>query len=217
MKKQIISCLLVFAILFSACLAFAEDFTLRSGIKFGDTMEDIVAKETTLTRESDTSNSFTGKVAGYSDVECTFAFDDDGKMKSMSYWFSGSVCTSKSTANDIYDTIRKSMVRQYGSGLGNTGGSCHLITGPAIDSMALWVYLFGSLDGYDGNYIDYDEWIVDVEDYHVKIDLISYYYRDSKYNYTYMVSASYLKYTDEDYDAAVKAKRGEQEEIDSDF
>ena len=83
--------------------------------------------------------------------------------------------------------------------------------------MAITVYVFGSLDGYSADYTDYDEWIVDCDDYHVKIDMTSYYLRDKSYNYTYTVSLSYHYYTDEDYDAAVREKQGERQEVDDDL
>ena len=132
--KRLISAVLCIALLLSCCsVACADsDFKLRNGILFGDTIDDIVAKETTLTRNSDTSNSFTGKIAGYSGAECTFGFDDDGKLITMNYHFPSSICTSRDMMNDVYKTIYQSLNRQYGSPLGNVGGSCHLILGPAF-------------------------------------------------------------------------------------
>ncbi len=209
---------LVFVIGIST-FAFAEDgFTLRNGILFGDTMADILNKETKLTRSGDDSNSFKGTIAGYSGAECTFSFDDDDKLVSMNYTFGSSICgSSRDTTKDVYKKLYDSVVRQYGKPLGNTGGKCYLITGPAIDSMSLVVYLLGTLDGYKGDYIDYDEWTLRYDEYNVKIDLISYYYRDKDYDYHYTVGLSYHKYTDAEYDAKVQEKKGEQEEIDNDI
>lgn len=201
----------------SACLAESGEFTLRNGILFGDTMEDILAKETKLTRQSEDSNWFSGTIAGYSNAECGFYFDDDGRLKSMCYNFGNEICTARDVTRDVYKTLYDSVCRQYGTPLGNTGGTIHLISGPAFEHMGLYVYLLGALDGYDGDYIDYDEWVVDQADYHVKIDMISYYYRDKDYNYHFAVSLSYQKYTDADYAAALKAKRGELDEIDDDI
>ena len=58
--KKTASVLGLFALsLFFVCCALAEaEFPLRSGIHFGDTMEDILSKEKTLVRESDESNIF---------------------------------------------------------------------------------------------------------------------------------------------------------------
>lgn len=204
-----------------SCMSFAladDDFTLRSGIKFGDTMEDILAKETTLVRTTDESNfTFTGKIAGYDDAGCIFYFDDDGKLIDMDYTFIN-LCTSKDTTNDVYKKLYQSLVRQYGSPLGNTNGSCNLITGKAMENMALWVYFFVPLmDNFAGNYIDYDEWIVEADGYSVKIDLISYYVRDATYKYQYFLDLSYHYFTDADVEEARNEKQSAQAEIDSDL
>ena len=83
--------------------------------------------------------------------------------------------------------------------------------------MAVFVGLFGGLDGYFGDYADYDEWIVDTDGGHVKIDLIAYYYRDDVFNYSYFVSLSCKFNTDADYDAAWQEKQAERAEVDNDL
>lgn len=206
--------LLVCLLLLNMNVFAEEEFTLRNGILFGDTMEDILQKEQTLIRSGDDSTSFTGRIAGFDGATCDFEFDDDDKLISMTYGFD---CSSKDSMKDDYKTLYSSLVRQYGAAEGNTGGSCELITGPAISRMAMWVYLFGEVDGWAADYYDYDEWIIDCSDYHVKIDLVSYYYRNSDYEYTYIIDLSYHKYTDEDYEAAVQEKATEREEIDNDL
>lgn len=190
-------------------------FQLRNGIQFGDTIETIVEKETTLQRTSETSNEFEGTIAGYSGASCLFGFDDDGHMKSMKYSFDH--CTSRDSTNEVYKKLYQSLVRQYGSAKGNTGGACELIMGPAIGSMALYVYVLGEFEGYSADYYDYDEWIIDTDEYHVKIDLVSYYYRDSDYKYTYYVDLSYYMYTDEEYQEALDEKRQERNDVDNDL
>ncbi len=206
-----------------SCISFAladDEFTLRSGIKFGDTMDDILAKETTLVRKSEDGNeylSFLGKIAGYDDAGCTFYFDDDGKLNDVWYTFIN-VCTSKDTTNDVYKKLYQSLVRQYGTPLGNTNGSCYSITGKAILNMSLWVHYFVPLnDNFAGNYINYDEWIVKADGYNVKIDLISYYVRDATYEYQYFLDLSYHYFTDADVEEALNEKKSEQEEVDRDL
>ena len=197
--------------------SFAEEgFSLRNGIVFGDTIETILQKETSLVREGDDSNWFKGKIAGYNDAECGFYFDDDGKLISMDYGF-GNSCTSRDSTDDVYKKLYQSLNRKYGKPKGNTGGTTYIITGPAIDRMGFYVYLLGSLDNYKGDYYDYDEWVIDQDDYHVKIDLISYYYRNSDYEYSYFVDLSYHYFTDEDLEAAINEKVTEQEEVDNDL
>ena len=217
MKK--IFCTMLCLILTLSCFPVAhaaDDFTLRNGILFGDTMEDILSKETTLVRESDDSNFFKGKIAGYSNAACSFTFDNAGGLAEMTYTFDDS-CTSKDTMNEVYDTLYQSLKRQYGTPLGNTGGSCHLITGNALFRMALYVYLLGGSDGYSGSYADYDEWVVDCNGYHVKIDLASYYYRNKDYKYSYFCDVSYHYFTDADLEAARTEKQNERQEVDNDL
>ena len=52
---------------------------------------------------------------------------------------------------------------------------------------------------------------------YVKIDLVSYYWRDRDYNYYYYISLSYYRYTAEELEQAIQEKYQEQEEIDNDL
>ena len=214
--------MLVSLILLVSCFsnAFAaEDFTLRNGIKFGDTKEEVLTKETTLTRESEDSFTFEGKIAGYSGAQCQFCFyNNDGKLTDMVYKFDQDVCTSREIMNDVYKKLYDSLNRQYGTPLGITGGNCYLITGEAFDNYAICSLVSQEYEDCSANYAGYDEWVVDCDGYHVKIDLISYYFGFSKYDlYCYRVDLSYHYYTDEDYEAAVQEKEGEHQEVDDDL
>lgn len=214
MKRNRLFIFVTILLVFLNNIAFAEEFELRNGIHFGDSLDTIVKKETTLTRSDDTSSSFVGRIAGFDDSTCDFDVGENDKLISMNYKFD---CYSKDDTTNKYKTLYDSLVRKYGNPEGNTGGNCDLITGPAISSMALWVYLFGELDGWSADYYDYDEWIVDLADYHVKIDLVSYYYRNSDFEYTYSINLSYLKFTDEDYQKEIDKKTNEQKEVDNDL
>ena len=86
-----------------------------------------------------------------------------------------------------------------------------------MSNMTVWVYLFGTFNGWSADYYDYDEWTVDCDDYHVKIDLVSFYYRNSDYEYTYKVNLSYKQYTDAEYQAALDEKKTEREAVDNDL
>lgn len=215
MKKVVATVLCIVVMLSQVIPASAEAFTLRNGILFGDTMEEILEKESSLVRDSDDSNWFTGKVAGRDNTKVGFAFDDDEKLESMVYGFQD--FSSKDSMNEHYQTLYQSLVRQYGKPIGNTGGRVELISGPAFERMALIVYFLGELDGCSGAYNDYDEWTLDTDGGHVKIDLISYYFRNAQYDYTYYVDLSYYFYTDEDYENAMNEKIAETSEIDNDL
>ena len=212
----LVCCVLLITCFIQSGLA-EKEFTLRNGILFGDTMDDILKKETSLTRLSETSNTFKGRVAGYNDTECIFFFDSNQKLISMDYSFANNICTTRESTNDVYKKLYQSLSRQYGKPKGNTGGTTYIITGPAIDRMGIWVYLLGALDKNSGDYYDYDEWIVDTDSYHVKIDLISYYYRNQDFEYFYFVDLSYHQFTDDDLQAAIDNKLDEQNEVDNDL
>lgn len=219
--KKVISLFIALTLIVSCGLvAHAdEDFTLRNGIRFGDTLEEIVAKEKTLKQRESEPNWFDGTIAGVDDSEAGFFFDDDDKLTDMVYAFDGfgNDYKSRDDASNVYSSLYRSIVKKYGKALGNTGGNVELITGKAISRMAFTVYLLGGLDGYDADYIDYDEWVVDCTDGHVKIDLISYYYRNSDYEYNYSVDLSYHFYTDAEYQAAVDEKKAERQAVDDDI
>lgn len=220
MKKTITCLLSMLLVLCCVTPAFAEEeFTLRNGIKFGDTIEEILEKETSLTRKDDDSSWFSGTIAGYKDSEAGFFFDDDGKLVEMAYVFNqfGNDYKARSDVSDVYATLYRSIVNKYGSPIGNVGGTTELITGSAITRMSVMVYIFGGLDGYDGDYLDYDEWVIDCTNGHVKIDLISYYYRDADYNYNYDVDLSYYFYTDAEYEEALNEKIAERKAVDDDI
>lgn len=217
MKKMMKTLLCVLLIL--SCVPFAlaeDDFTLRSGIVFGDTLEQIVSKETTLMQDADDPNTFKGKIAGYDDADCHFLFDSDGSMYDMCYSFD-EACTDRDATKDVYQKLFDSLKRKYGAPLGNTGGSCYIMTGSAVTRMALYVGLLRNVGGCDTDYMDYDEWIVEKENYDVKIDLVSYYWRDRDYNYYYYISLSYYRYTAEELEQAIQEKYQEQEKIDNDL
>ena len=220
--KKLCSLILAAILLMSTAVApaLADDFTLRNGIHFGWTLEQIEAVET-LTKNDDLITTddgshieYKGKIAGYDDSVCMFFFDVDGKLTDMRYDFDA---TSRDDASSMYSTLSKSLTRQYGKPLGNTGGTLNIITGEAFDHFGLMVYLYTYLLNGGGDYYDYDEWIIDVNDYQVKIDLISYYVRNSSYEYTYKVVLSYKRFTDEDRLNALIENMAEQEAIDNDL
>lgn len=209
---------------FSVCCAEADtSFPLRSDIEFGDTKEEVFAKETTLEGRGeytlnpfvdDNAYLFRGKIAGYSNAKCIFYFNETDQLVSMNYSFADE-CSSRDRTNDIYKALYQSLTRKYGNSIGNTGNQVELITGPAFDRMGFYVFIM--TDGDPRNCIDYDEWIVDVDNDHVKIDLVSYYWRDSQYDYHYSVDLSYHFYTEAEYQDAINKKHAEREEVDNDL
>lgn len=218
MKNRMLYCFISMLLFFSS-VASAEEFSLRNGIVFGDTLE-IVKQKETLTIQSGSEEKtdkvwFDGAIAGM-DGSVRFDFDEEtGKLTDMLYDFDSK--EDKNFVDNDYSTLEKSLKRKYGDPLGNTGGSLYIITGTAIENAAtiigLWKYM---LDG-DGDFRDYDEWIVEADGYKVKIDLISYYYRTKEYDYSYKNAVSYHYFTDEDYQNAIQEKKDENAIVDNDL
>jgi len=217
--KRVTSLVLVCILLFG-CLsgAIAEDFQLRNGIQFGDDLETVKSKETLTIQDGSTDKTnkvwFDGKIAGI-EGSVRYDFDEEtGKLIEMLYIFDET--TSKDTVDSNYTTLYQSLVRKYGNPLGNTGGSIYTIIGSVFEYWALHKWLTELLDGKN-DYRDYDEWIVNCDGYNVKIDLVSWYDRDSSFNYTYTNGISYHYYTDEDLLNKIQEKMDENAAVDSDL
>ena len=221
MRKSLVLLLALVLLMFISVNAFSEnDFQLHNGVLFGDTLETVKAKEEgTLTIQSDSEEKtdkvwFDGTIAG---MEGSVRFDFDEKtntLTDMLYSFDSS--SNKDSIDNQYSKLRDSLIRKYGTPLGNTGGTLHAITGTAIEYAATLILLYQYIEG-DGDLRDYDEWIVDSNGYHVKIDLVSVYYRTKNYDYTYLNSLSYHYYTDEDLINYLNEKQAENDIIDNDL
>lgn len=217
MKKVL--CLLVLVSMLFSGSALADEFVLRNGIVFGDTL-DIVKQKETLTIQSSSEDKdnnvwFDGTIAGM-EGSVRFDFDEEtGKLTDMLYSFDSK--TDKDFVDNDYSTLFQSLSRKYGTPLGNSGGSLHIITGLAIEYPATIIGLYRYLIEGAGDFRDYDEWVVEADGYKVKIDLSSYYVRDKDYNYTYYNALSYHFFTDADYAAAIKGKMEENAAIDNDL
>ena len=217
MKKTILL-LLTAMIVFSCQHCLAEDFVLRNGILFGDSFDTIKQKETlTFYSEEDDKSElqYKGKIAGI-DGRVFYYFDiETGKLTDMLYKFDSE--SSKDPIDADYSTLYSSLVRKYGTPLGNTGGSLNIITGKAIESGAGYIGFYKYLLNGDGNYRDYDEWIVETDDGSVKIDLFSFYVRSKDYDYYFYNYLSYHYFTIDDLANALQEKIDENTAIDNDL
>lgn len=198
--------------------AHADDFQLRNGIIFGDTLDIVKQKETLPYKKSNESNVKVwfgdGKISGI-DGQVRFDFSEDtGELIDMLYSFASS--EKKDFVDNDYSKLQSGLIRKYGSPLNNPNGKLNIITGPAFEYSSTVIVLFQYIKG-DGDIRDYDEWIVHCDGYNVKIDLVSYYYRDKDYKYTYANLLSYHYFTDDDSINALKQQQEEIETIDNDL
>lgn len=216
--KKIMILLLVTMLFFTCQHVFAEDFTLRNGIVFGDSFEKVKEKETlSFSSEEDDKSEleYKGKIAGI-DGRVIYYFDEEtGKLTDMIYKFDSE--TSKDPIDSDYSKLYSSLVRKYGTPLSNTGGSLHLITGKAIESGAGYIGLYKYLLSGDGDYRDYDEWIVETDEGSVKIDLFSFYVRSKNYDYYFYNYLSYHYFSSDELINALQEKQDENTAIDNDL
>lgn len=218
--KKTVSILLALLLVLSLCTgALADEFTLHSGIVFGDTLETVKEKEagkmTIQDGSKDKTNKvwFNGTIAGM-EGHVRYDFDEDtGKLIEMLYTFNG--MPKSDECDDAYKTLKDGLLRKYGSPLGNTGGTIHIITGQGFEYAAMLINLYESTNIGSGDIRDYDEWIVECDGYYVKIDLVSFYIKASDTDYK--INLSYHYFTDKDRENAVQEKKNKENSVDDDL
>lgn len=221
--KKLFAILLACSMLLGGAPALAEEsgFTLRNGVKFGDTVDEVKAKETfeVDTTQGDEYNLYMAKgtVAGISDTEIWYRFDEMTGLLYDVRWSLPSYYSADSSDND-YSKLYKAFVSKYGDPLGYSNGSCYIITGSAIEAAATIGYLYKELLDGVGDIRDYAEWDVKVGNgEHVKIELVQYYYGTSYSDMQYYINVGYSDFTDEELENALKEKREENEAVMNDI
>ena len=195
MKKMVCFALALVLSLSVATVLADGDFVLRSGILFGDTLETVHAKETTLTIEDGSVGKtnkvwFAGVISGYNG-SARFDFDQTtGGLTDMLYSFES--FSTMDQSNSQYEVLRAGLIRKYGQPLNNPEGTYHAVKGLSFEHSQILIDLWKQLGEGQGkgdvNY--YDEWIVECDGYNVKIDLVNYYY-GVRGTYYYSVDLSY--------------------------
>jgi len=215
--KRLLAILLVLLLGLSAVSACAEEtFTLRNGIQFGDSIAEVRAKETIPFKEDecDDTKLWTkkeGTVAGFSNVQIAYFFDEEGKLEEVKWQLPSRSTTDSSDAD--YEKLYKAFVSKYGSALGYTNDKCHIITTTAMDGGVMMAYLYDMLDGY-GDVRDYDEWVHEYgSDHNVKIDMCQFYYGTSYSSLSYNIWIGYKYFSDADLKEAQQEKQNEQQEV----
>jgi len=218
--KRLLAIVLTCALLLGCMPALAaEEFTLRNGVKFGDTMDEVRAKETLAFKayeEGATSLSTEkGVVAGISDVSITYFFDDNNQLEEVRWNLPSRTYVDSSDSD--YAALYKAFASKYGTPLGYDNGSCYIITGSALEGAVTIYSLYELLDGI-GDMRDYDEWDVTYgDDDHVKIEIAQYYWGTSYSDRKFSINVGYKHFTDADLEAAQQEKREENEAVMNDI
>jgi len=155
-----------------ANLGFAEGFSMRNGVEFGMTLEEIEKVETFSRDKSKNQEVYSygyGKISGIDGSCVEYHFDQNGKLNSLEINFSEENKNNPMIKED-YVKINSLLEDKYGKPLGNKNGECYFLRGNEFNSVLSNYTLFKML----GTVI-YDEWLLETEDGHIKIDHFCFY------------------------------------------
>lgn len=183
--RRVISILTAIIIIIATASAFAEgttmegDFSIRSGIKFGMSINEVRGIETNSAGETSTKDSATmGTITqlGYhadsiAGVPCSgksttlnYCFNSTGKLEAIHYWYG---YYNRNSASSYYKEIYNLMCEKYGTPLFNDDGGLFDICSPAFDN-----YFLSKAYGGKNTIPAYSEWLVEYDDTWVVIDVV---------------------------------------------
>lgn len=237
--KHVFSLILTLGLLFAATIASAEEFSLHNGITFGDTMDEVLAKETFAIKsvndgsEKDSDENQNSDEGGennkndslFSIIALPYSIitEDDTLAgipgSSITYRFNKDKVLREaiyhfaafSINSSEYKEINSGLVKKYGTPLGYSNGDNYIVTGSSLPMAVIMTSLTKLADGY-ADISNYDEWDVDAGDYHVKVDQVEYYYGFSYNKLNYSHTVGYMYFTDEDLENMKKEKENERTE-----
>ena len=143
--KKLICSFLILVLSLSVTASYAENnqFSVRGGITFDTTKEDIIAYEQSLGNEIVDHNDFSDNVlccknisfAGYEEVQVDYYFDSDGHLTSIVYQFKDYYDFNNGApeAKKLYEVIDNGLSK-YGAPIA-TGNEQLVIDDAAIDAL----------------------------------------------------------------------------------
>lgn len=226
--KKAISILLVILILIVCGIevGIAEDFSIRNGIKFGMSMDEVAEIEeanNSIVEKSEYSVSATANVAGFDDCHIYYGFTDN-QLVSISYnWghYYGSDYSELekffSDSNEKYDVIEKHLSEKYKQiGYIDNGKIIYIPFGNEYDLLCITSQNNGNYDVHG-----FKQYLANDGSDYVDI-LICSYTRDTKDGFGFKVLSGdfQVKYNfipKEEYDSVVNEINDLQNKIDSDL
>lgn len=215
--KKILCILLTLSLFMMTSVSFAEAFTLRNGIHFGDTLEEVKAKET-LEIKSQTENELVTKsgVLANVDVDSVIYRFENNKLVSV-LW---EVVDSRNNFYPpmVFDDLNTALTAKYGKSDSTDTDSYFLVKGAAIEEMMeLMVedfsFMLGMLMGEAGP-LKQCEWEIESQgNENVKIDLLYYQVAEEDFR----VRLSYDLYTDEELEELKKQDQSDEQSIQNDL
>lgn len=221
MKKilMVFLMVLVLSIIFTS-LASAEEkgFKLRNGIWFGDSMDDVMAKETLRIQSVDQDNNRIrteyGPVAGIDNVQIIYLFDSSKRLVEV-HW-SPYNYQSKDKADSAYSDLKNALIRKYGQFLEEQENEDVPIYSRILLIGLSNIKELERLGSYDSSISLYTGWSIDLEnEKNMKIDL---WQTTTKGKYARIeLGLSYFQFTDEELEASLQQIKDNQEAIDDDL
>ncbi len=204
--KRVLAILLVMLLCLPA-VAIGEEFVLRNGIVFGDSMDDVLTKETEpiaeVDRERGVIRTEPGQISNIYGTFVEFVFNDDGKLKQMNYRYPAFELDFAITG--CYDLINEGLVEKYGKPLSDKETETVIQRGLSYNGAFIAVF--------SGGYVlSSDDWFVDDEGYSIKIEHISYYDGSNK---VYEHNLSYAIVTDEELQSLDNERQENKNSLDS--
>lgn len=192
MKKWKIGITVFFSVIITSINVFAnDDFELRKGIRFGDTVDEVKQKETIefedlseygFEEKEDEEgyliiNTLEDEIMGIDGSIIHYKFKD-GSLVDMQYAFGED--ESSSSCNGNYDVLLTSLIKKYGNPIDKANKTSSIpITTSAIDDMLSitennGMEVLGATIENELNIEDIDEWLLYYDNYGVKIDLVKF-------------------------------------------
>lgn len=216
--KKFISILLAMIIAMASVSAFAEatamegEFSIRNGIKFGMTIDEVEKIETGINSLSpgnreyaenkDTMSYYVDSIAGINlvraasdTIEYSFC-KETGELEAVSYWFGYDIARE-------YDSLKSAYQSKYGMPIHENDGHLFDITPPVLES---------SMTGFYSQVYDltaYCEWLVKYEDCYVVLDIFT---LDNNQMY-----AEYMRITNEEMEQLAVDNSAKKEQRNSDI
>ena len=194
MKLRRLLPILLVVMLINTLTVIADDFVLRNDIQFGDSVSEVQKKETLTTKRDTNDDGETeletpegGTIAGIDDSKVTFTFNKDDELYDMRYYF----------YEDAYDTLSDALIDKYGDPLEPDGDVIFVTRTSALTAAARLNSMYEML-GDKMEVLGFSQWLVECDDYSVKIDLIEMNFYNSSKPHDYYTLIGYRKVTDEE-------------------
>lgn len=194
--------------------AFAEEFMLRNGIKFCDSMSDVILKET-LGIYSSGEDGFgdtpyivitkKGEIAGIINSHIEYHFDSDKRLKEIFYSFPDVPASSEDINIDYFNSVNDALMSKYGEPRSQNPEDVFILKSIAYNAASILTSMISWTGGY-GVFDNYAEWIVDCGEYKVKIEHIEYCEGKSFSEAKSYHVLTYFYFTDADVAAAEQEK-----------